>query len=301
MNRIVLLLTSVVVIFSSALHAQQANESISRTDNIALGEADYRSGLIALSEEERAQLRDNPTLLLKFALRLHSNRALALQAEEQGLDKDPRTQALIERARDNILMTAYMQKIIEDIERPDLSKLAKERYLATRESFRTDERRRVAHILLTDISVCPCEVTPPEEAIKEIKDELDSGADFETLAQENSHDLRTRLKGGEIAGWVSQNGEMPFELETAIFSLKKVGDISSPVKTKFGWHVIKLLEIDPSIIPPFSAVQARLERQLWAEIQTKAQEHARGVNYPIPDDINIEAINELLSDLNNDN
>jgi peptidyl-prolyl cis-trans isomerase C len=74
-----------------------------------------------------------------------------------------------------------------------------------------------------------------EDEAKLIKTELDSGKSFEEIARLKS--LCPSKKNGGGLGWFS-HGQMVREFEKAAFSLKK-GQISQPVKTEFGWHIIK--------------------------------------------------------------
>ena len=75
-----------------------------------------------------------------------------------------------------------------------------------------------------------------EQEAKEIIEMLNQGKSFETLAKEKSK-CPSGKKGGNL-GWFS-HGQMVKEFQKAAFSLKK-GQVSHPVKTQFGWHVIKL-------------------------------------------------------------
>ena len=75
-----------------------------------------------------------------------------------------------------------------------------------------------------------------EQEIKAIKAELDSGKSFEALAREKS--ICPSKKDGGNLGWFT-HGMMVREFEKAAFSMKK-GQVSQPVKTQFGWHLIKI-------------------------------------------------------------
>jgi len=75
-----------------------------------------------------------------------------------------------------------------------------------------------------------------EEEAKQIKEKLNLGKNFEDLAKQYSL-CPSKKKGGNL-GWFS-HGQMVKEFEKATFDLKK-GEISKPIKTQFGWHIIKL-------------------------------------------------------------
>jgi parvulin-like peptidyl-prolyl isomerase len=77
-----------------------------------------------------------------------------------------------------------------------------------------------------------------EEEAKAIKAELDAGKSFESIAQEKS--LCPSKKNGGSLGWFT-HGQMVREFEKAAFSMKK-GQISQPVKSQFGYHIIKVVD-----------------------------------------------------------
>ena len=87
---------------------------------------------------------------------------------------------------------------------------------------------KASHILVDD-----------EKTAKEIKQKLDNGAKFEDLAKEYSTDTASAEKGGDL-GWFGQ-GKMVTEFEDAAYALNK-GQISNPVKTEHGYHIIKLTD-----------------------------------------------------------
>jgi len=97
-----------------------------------------------------------------------------------------------------------------------------------------------------------------EEDALSVKAELDAGADFSTLAKERSTGP-SGPSGGSL-GWFSK-GRMVPEFETAVLTLKS-GEISAPVKTQFGWHVIILNERRKSAAPEFEAVREELATKL---------------------------------------
>ncbi len=108
-------------------------------------------------------------------------------------------------------------------------------------SFNQPERVQVGHILIavpknaneSDTKAAKARV---EEAAKRIK----NGESFEALAKEISEDKASNQNGGKLE-WISK-GEMIPEFEKAAFDLNKKGDVSAPVRTDFGYHLIKLLD-----------------------------------------------------------
>ena len=169
--------------------------------------------------------------------------AVAQQADKDGLNKEPHTQAMLELARLNILEQALSDKYLADHEPTDtdlktvydqqVAKFPKEEYHAR-------------HILLTSKAEA-------EKVIKAL--DRDHGRNFAALAMADSIDP-SKDKGGDL-GWFPLNGMVkPFS--DAVASLK-VGQITqTPVQTQFGWHVIQLLGTRPMTPPSFEDVKPRL-------------------------------------------
>jgi peptidyl-prolyl cis-trans isomerase C len=97
-----------------------------------------------------------------------------------------------------------------------------------------------------------------EEEAREIKEELEDGADFATMAKTRSTGP-SGPSGGDL-GWFGLGSMVP-EFEEAVLAMRS-GDISAPVQTQFGWHVILLRERRKSEAPSFEEVRGELEQEL---------------------------------------
>ena len=118
---------------------------------------------------------------------------------------------------------------IEGLLKPGISiteEEMKEYFEENRETFAVEEQVKASHIL-----------TETEETAAEVKGKLDAGEDFAELAKEYSIDESNKNLGGDL-GYVKR-GEMVSEFENAVFSME-TGSISQPVKTQFGYHIIKV-------------------------------------------------------------
>ena len=76
-----------------------------------------------------------------------------------------------------------------------------------------------------------------EDKAKELKEKIKSGGDFAALAKENSKDPGSKDDGGNL-GYFGR-GQMVPQFEEVVFKLNK-GEVSDPVKTQFGWHLVKV-------------------------------------------------------------
>lgn len=135
----------------------------------------------------------------------------------------------------------------------------KEHYEANKSQFGVGEERRARHILLTfDAKTDPNGDKAKSEA-QQLIDRINKGESFESLAKQYSRDPGSASSGGDL-GYFGR-GTMDAAFETATFALTK-GAVSAPVKSAFGYHVIKLEDIRPGTIKPLNEVRAEIERQV---------------------------------------
>jgi len=97
-----------------------------------------------------------------------------------------------------------------------------------------------------------------------------AGDDFGTLAKNLSQDKGSSVKNGELP-WFG-TGRMVPEFETAAFALKNVGDVSQPVQSAYGWHIIKLM--DKKGLAAFDELKADLERKVKHDERANRGQHA---------------------------
>ena len=127
-------------------------------------------------------------------------------------------------------------------------------YDEEKERFQTMEERHARQILVT---VEKGDEEGAKAKAAAIAERARKGEDFAKLAKELSADVGTKAQGGDV-GWMTHSSA-PFE--DALFAMQ-AGAISDPVKTDFGYHVIKLEEIRPATVRPFEAVRDELATDL---------------------------------------
>ncbi len=118
---------------------------------------------------------------------------------------------------------------------------------------------KVSHIMIKVSSETPDSIALlTKSKIDEIYSDLKDGANFEEYAGKFSDDKASGRKGGELPPFGT--GRMVPEFEKVAFALSKDGDISKPVRTSYGWHIIKRLELIP--IPTFEDKKSELKNQV---------------------------------------
>lgn len=123
-------------------------------------------------------------------------------------------------------------------------------------TFAQDEQVKASHILVAD-----------EKTANEVKDKLAKGEDFAKLAKEYSTDTGTKDNGGDLGFF--KKGDMVPEFETAAFSLG-VNEISEPIKTDYGYHIIKVVDKKASTDAKYEDHKAEVKEAIMSEkIQTE--------------------------------
>lgn len=144
------------------------------------------------------------------------------------------------------------------------------RYDAMKESFKTSDAARTQHILFrVEANATAAEQAAIENKARDIAARLRAGADFAALAREHSQDPGSAANGGDL-GFMEKGQTVP-EFDQAIFSLP-LGTISDPVKTTYGYHIIRVNERRAGGTKPFEEVRDQIAQQLT---ESRAAEVAR--------------------------
>ena len=142
--------------------------------------------------------------------------------------------------------------------------------------YSTPEQIRASHILLKTEGKDEAAVRAEAEAIAK---RAKAGEDFAALAKQSSEDDSNKDKGGDLDYF--GRGTMVPEFDQAAFAMK-AGDISDPVKTSFGYHVIKLVDHRQATTRPMAEVRGEIEEQLkWQKAQQDAEQIAKGLESQI--------------------
>ncbi len=194
-------------------------------------EADIDAEIATLPERFQS-LRNDAQIRARVLKSMLRRYALSMQALKMHLNQDPMVKHRILRARDDILIATLQQWQLG--RQPKLSEdQIKQYYAKYQDQFTIPEQVHARHILVSS-----------QKKAKEVIRLLRHGKDFAALAAEHSIDDSNKGRGGDL-NWFPR-GVMVKPFEDAVFALKKPGDLSKPVKTQFGWHVIELLGKRPA-------------------------------------------------------
>ncbi len=254
--------------FSSGL-VVAAEEHV--TDGLSvLSETDVEQELLAAPQKVKKAALESKNKLASLVSPALMDIRIEAAAHAVGFENREDIKAAVHRSIRNTISRLYIEEEIEKatrkLETENLDKLAYERYLTEKEQFRVPESIRVAHILL---HVDPESETDSDEVVRAkaqtVLDELKKGVDFKTLVEKYSDDKATNKKGGELPGWLAKGSLVPpFE---KVAYLLKPGETSGLVRTRFGYHFIKLLEHRDSFVESFDKVKNTLVSRVRSELE----------------------------------
>lgn len=171
-----------------------------------------------------------------------SEKLIYQEAVKSGYDKSAEVAKRLEMLKKQVVMQSFMEDKAKTLVTDDRLKTA---YNEKSAAMKGEEEVKARHILVEK-----------EEDAKKLADELKKGADFNKLAQEKSTDKASGANGGDL-GWFTKDRMVP-EFAEAAFKLKP-GEVSAPVKTAFGWHVIKLEDRRAVKMPSFEEMKETLK------------------------------------------
>jgi len=148
-------------------------------------------------------------------------------------------------------------------------------YEAEKSRFTTAETRRASHILIN----FGADKDAARKKVDALAAQLKNGADFVELAKTSSDDTGSKDKGGDLGIVKRGDGLLPPKFESALYQMSAPGDVSDPVETEFGWHIIKLTELVPARTQSFdepdvqkALTEVYVNKDLQARVQEKAQQ-----------------------------
>jgi len=260
-NRPILVLLAAAILATTALAEDdpvlaKAGEHVYRQSNL--------DRLVSYSPQYlQKKLQENPEQKIMLVTRIMQQKILSDIARKEGFDEKADVKEQLQYIVDDFIASEYIKQVARKnaektsvVPEEDLEKY----YKHNRNVFSLPERVRVRHILIKVPSGSPEDARKEaEEKIKAIRDRLERGEVFETLAKQYSEDPVTREKGGDTGFFPRGRMEKPFE--EAAFSLKP-GQASGIVETSFGYHIMELEEHKEARVQTYDEVRDYIEKQV---------------------------------------
>jgi peptidyl-prolyl cis-trans isomerase C len=215
------------------------NKDVTKSEVETMWQGLFPPGSAPSLDQVKPEMRD------KILRGVMTEKLLLGEAEKSGVDKSPEVQKQLDEVKKKIVVKTFLdQKTGDMITDADL----KREYDAMVASMRDEKEIRARHILV-----------PTEKEAQDVKAQLAGGKSFEDVAQQYSKDPGSAKQGGDL-GYFTKD-KMVKEFAEAAFKLKK-GDVSDPVKTPFGWHVIKIEDVRKVTVPTYNDAKEMLRAKL---------------------------------------
>ncbi|KAA0574004.1 peptidylprolyl isomerase [Azospirillum sp. B21] len=226
------------------------------------GEELHKSDVSRMVSQLPPQVQQMPIEMIYPAVidQLVSGKLVSSAGYKAGLADSAEVKDEIKRAEERAVQRAYIQKEIKARITPDTMQKAYQDFLKENPA---QEEVKAAHILVEK-----------EDEAKAIIAQLKKGGDFAKLAKEKSKDAAAAAQGGDLGYFTKDAMVEPFA--NAAFAMKP-GEISKePVKTQFGYHIIKVEDKRTQPQPTLDEVKPQLEQTLSKDIVTALVEELRG-------------------------
>jgi peptidyl-prolyl cis-trans isomerase C len=232
------------------------------------GEEIHRSDVLRQLQAASPQLQQLPPQIVypQILQRMVLVKIISQKGYAAGLQNDKDVKQHVKDLEAQVVAEAYVHKQVE----PKITDARiKEKYDELAAKFKPEDEIRARHILITIPAGTAPEAKAKAEADAEaqavdIIKQLKGGADFAKLAEEKSKDTGSAKQGGDLGYFV--HGAMVPAFADAAFGMK-VGEISDkPVKTDFGYHIIKVEDKRKSSFPPIAEKKDEISNQLGQEL-----------------------------------
>jgi peptidyl-prolyl cis-trans isomerase C len=227
--------------------------------DVTYAEIDAR--IMELPKALRGSYMNDPERIEEVVSNLLLEKQLAAKAKEIAAD-DPYLELQMEQARTRFLATRVRTLLEEAIPVPDFDALAEEKYLVNPEKYSGKTMLELTHILVTDRGRTDEQARARAEEVRKLA--LEGKRPFADLVAEYTDEKKQGVTStGQLAKVIP--GVMVPEFDKAAFALKQPGDISEVVKTRYGYHVIRLEQRNEAKLKTFEQVKSQIVEELRRE------------------------------------
>ena len=243
---LLIILSLLIVVRCESVGSGEKGRVIAAVDGVKVYEKDISDRLNSLSNGRDIKLENIPQNIVKaMVLEVVVNNNIDKDSKKLGYQKDPEIVSKVEEYKKGLIREKYLNDMV-------YSKITDQdvlnEYNRIVDSLKGKEERKIKHILVEN-----------EDEINRVRRSVMRTGNFEKIAQEKSIDKASARNGGDL-GYVLKEELVP-EFGDMAFILK-VGEISKPVKTQYGWHIIKVEDVRPAQFLPFDQVKENIKSNL---------------------------------------
>ena len=202
---------------------------------------------------------DNPQVQAQIKDNLIKGEVVAQEAMKAGMDKSPEVMDQLDFVKQQLLVRAYVADYMK--KNPIKDEALKAEYNKAK-SAEGDKEYKAQHILVED-----------EKDAKNLIAQIKKGGNFDKLAKEKSKDAGSKDQGGKLEWTMPGNFVKPFS--EAMVKLKKGEMTQEPVKTPYGYHIIKLEDTRGAKVPTFDEVKDKIRQSQQQAMMTKMLDDLR--------------------------
>ena len=223
------------------------------------------------SQMQQAAVND-PGDRLELINQMLAAKKIAEQAKDFTEADDPTVYWQRQLRLRNIDRRFVVSNYMRDLEIPDMTELAQERYLTQKDKYATIPEQRISSHILWACERPECEPDEIRPEVEKVLADLRSGADFAAMVEQYSDDPGTKQLGGKFDRWLVQ-GQMSNvapQYHQGVFDIEKVGAYSDVTATGYGLHIIRLDDLKEKSYRPFEEVKDAITEDLLNEYKKLA-------------------------------
>lgn len=277
-----------------SIPALAAATDLVRHKDVTVTEADFDAYMERVPPENRLEARASDERNRKVVELLFTNRMLARDARLAGLDKDPVLARRVEQLVESFLANQYVAYVERNAKVPEkMEARARELYLSSPAKWTEPDRIELQHIL---IGLHGRTREMARDLALQVRAKAVEGRDFLELAKEFSEDPGFKRDGGRL-GLVSAK-DLDESLAKGAFALQKNGELSEPIETRSGFHLVKRISFQRSYLRKFEDVKELIIEGEVAKIRAAASEKVQDTYRRTSDTWwNIPAIAKLRTEI----
>jgi peptidyl-prolyl cis-trans isomerase C len=220
---------------------------LAKIGNKTLTDVDMKNLMGAIPDGQKQQINTDDEIKVRMVDNMVTEELFVIEAEKTGVSKDKEFQIALDRARRQLLTQRYLQRTVQ----PKITDANMRTFFDKNKTRYSQDEVRAYHVL-----------TKTEAEAKEVYTKAKAGEDFEVLAKKFSKDPSAAQNMGDL-GFFTRSRMVP-QFADAAFNMKP-GEISQPVKSPFGFHVIKMVEKKAGKAVSFDDVKDQIRGDLQNE------------------------------------